>query len=161
MSGRLIDMLAARTGRERMLLAVLVLVALPVLIGGAVLWPLHTGRLQAEQARNDALALHQWVVARAAEAPAVAATDAPAPIGSTGVEQTLIAAGLRQDVTDLGVRDGGEIELRFDAVTFVTLANWISAQAPVWGYDLSRFRIAAHETPGKVSATLVLSPPAS
>ncbi|WP_299693812.1 type II secretion system protein GspM [uncultured Tateyamaria sp.] len=157
----LVDMLAARTGRERMLLAALVVLGLPALIYVAVLEPAWSARADALRARDEALALNAWVAARAAEAPALTpqvVRTAPAPIGSTGIEETLIAAQLRGDVSDLGLRENGVIELRFDSVTFTRLANWLSEEAPHWGYALGTFRILATDAPGKVSATLVLTP---
>jgi general secretion pathway protein M len=85
-------------------------------------------------------------------------TQQNTPIGSSGIEQSLIDAGLRADVADLGVRDSGVIELRFDLVTFTTLANWLSASKPNWGYTISTFRIEATDVSGKVSASLTLTP---
>lgn len=157
----LIDMLAARTGRERTLLAALVVLGLPALIYVAVLEPAWSARADALRARDEALALNAWVAARAAEAPAPVAgavQGTQSPIGSTGIEEALIAANLRGDVSDLGLRDDGVIELRFDSVTFTRLADWLSDQSPQWGYGLSTFRIVATDAPGKVSATLVLTP---
>jgi len=150
----LVDLLAARTARERVLLSVLVLIALPLLAYFLVLAPVQTARDTALQARDDALALNAWVAARVADMPAISApqTKPTEPIGATGIEQTLISAQLRPSVTQLVEQDNGTVELRFDAVTFVQIASWVSAQSRDGGYELDRFDMRALETTGKVSA---------
>ena len=52
----ILDLLAARSARERVLLALMVIVGLPVLIWIAVLEPAATSRANAKQARDDAKA---------------------------------------------------------------------------------------------------------
>ena len=95
-----------------------------------------------------------------ASAPAPAAGAAPSrPIGSSGIEASLIEAGLRPFLSGLNVRPGGRVELQFDEVTFVMLANWLSAMAPGWGYEIADFRFEALETPAKITARLTLVPP--
>ncbi|WP_415918926.1 type II secretion system protein GspM [Tateyamaria sp. SN6-1] len=157
---RFIDLLAARTARERLLLALLVFVGLPALTFVAVIEPVASARAAAAAARDDAVALNAWVVARAQEVPARTSTPAQdvAPIGSTGIETSLRAAGLRPAVTDLTENNAGVISLRFDSVTFTTLAAWVSGQSGGWGYRLSQFRISATDAPGKVAAALTLEP---
>ena len=91
------------------------------------------------------------------QAPEAVQTD---PIGSSAIEESLIAANLRPFVSELGVGDGGVIELRFDLVKFTALADWISANDRTWGYDITSFRFEATDTSGKVSASLALTPQA-
>ena len=52
----------------------------------------------------------------------------------------------------------GNVELRFDSVDFVRLANWLSATHPAWGYRIVSFRFEAGEVSGRVAARLILSP---
>ncbi|MBD3664942.1 type II secretion system protein GspM [Sulfitobacter aestuariivivens] len=161
MSARLIDFLLSRTARERVLLGALMLICLPLLLAFAVVIPLQEARAQAQSEHQEARALGIWVSERVAELNTFG--DAPdvvrsAPIGSSGLEQSLIDAGLRDQISDLGVGDAGVIELRFDLVRFVTLANWISANKPTWGYDITSFRFEATNASGRVSATLSLAP---
>jgi type II secretory pathway component PulM len=161
MSARLIDFLLSRTARERFLLGALVAICLPLLVVFAVVIPLQEARRTATAEQTEARALAIWVNERVAELGTFA--DAPqlvarAPIGSSGLEQSLIDAGLRDQISDLGVGDAGVIELRFDRVRFITLVNWISANKPTWGYDISSFRFEATEESGKVSAILALTP---
>lgn len=161
MNRRLIDFLLQRSGRERMLLAVLLAVGLPLLVIFAVLLPLKDRRDAALAANAEAVALNIWVQDRAVEFDQFAAApDAAAaePIGSSAIEESLIAASLRPFVSELGVADGGVIELRFDLVKFTALADWISANSRSWGYDISSFRFEASEESGKVSARLALTP---
>lgn len=161
MSARLIDLLLRLSPRERGLLAVAVLVVLPLAVVLGVLLPLGESRASAQRQLAEAQALQVWVQDRVAEqaqyTAAPAATPA-APIGSSGIEQGLIAAKLRRSVTELGAQAGGVVELRFDEVDFIRLANWMSAAHPDWGYDIESFRFEAGEEPGKVSARLVLKP---
>lgn len=161
MTRRLIDFLLRRSARERVLLGGLVLIALPLLLVFVVLLPLQDAQANARAANRQATALNVWVQERVTELGTFA--DAPqaaaqAPIGSSAIEESLITARLRPFVSELGVRDGGTIELRFDLVTFTDLANWISANNRAWGYDISSFRFEATEVSGKVSATLALTP---
>lgn len=161
MTGRMIDFLLQRSGRERLLLAVLFAVGLPLLVIFAVLLPLKDGRENALAANAEAVALNIWVQDRAAELGQIVEgpeETAAAPIGSSAIEESLIAAGLRPFVSELAVADRGVIELRFDQVKFTALADWMSANSRSWGYDISSFRFEALEESGKVSARLALTP---
>lgn len=153
--------LAGRTGRERVLFAMLVLVMLPLGLGLGLLMPLHEARSAARAAQAEAQAVQAWVAARVVEKPATGpATETlrPPPMGSARVEQSLIEAGLRSDVSQLGEGEGGVVTLLFDEVTFTTLANWISAEEPRWGYGLGSFAFEATDRSGKVRASLTLTP---
>ncbi|MEL7091487.1 MAG: type II secretion system protein GspM [Pseudomonadota bacterium] len=158
----LIDLLAARSTRERVLLAVMLLVALPAAVYVTVLEPVASARQEALIARDEALALNGWVAERAAEVPAQSPVTPPraAPVGATGIEAALRTAGLRPAVTTLTEDNDGQISIRFDSVTFTQLATWLSGQSERWGYALSAFRIEATDAPGKVSASLTLQPEA-
>jgi len=161
MMRRLIDFLLARSARERRLLAGLVLVALPLAVVFGLLLPVQAQLESLRRAEAEAEVLYLWVAARASEAAElgpVERLEARPPIGSSGLEQGLIAAGLRGAVTDLGTRDNGIVELRFAEVDFTALANWISSARPEWGYDISNFRFEAGAQSGVVSATLSLTP---
>lgn len=162
MNGRLIDFLLQRSGRERILLAALFAIGLPLAVVFAVLLPLKDRKDAALAANAEAVALNIWVQDRAAEltqfAESPQAAAAAEPIGSSAIEESLIAASLRPFVSELGVADGGVIELRFDLVKFTALADWISANSRTWGYDISSFRFEATQESGKVSARLALTP---
>lgn len=163
MSDRFFDWLAWRSGRERVLMALCVAVALPLLFVFAVLVPLYDSRTDALDARNEARDLDKWVRNRAASArdlALVAAPERPDPIGSTGIEASLERAGLLAQVSDLSVGEGGVIALQFDEVVFTTLADWLSRESDNWGYELGSFRIDAQDAPGRVSARFVLRPAA-
>ena len=163
MTERLMDFLLQRDPRERALLALLVFLVIPLAILLGVLLPLREERAAAERALLDAAELQTWVSARADEMSRLAAPAAGAarsrPIGSSGIEASLIEAGLRPFLSGLNVRPGGRVELQFDEVTFVMLANWLSAMAPGWGYEIADFRFEALETPAKITARLTLVPP--
>lgn len=161
MTDWLVDRLLRLAPRERRLLGLLVIVVLPlgVVLGG--LLPLRDARDSALDARTDALALNIWVQERAAEAQTLASlprTGTFVPIGTSGIEQALIDAGLRAAVTELSSDGDGVVSLRFDDVGFARLADWLSEADPVWGYDIALFRMEAAERSGNVTAALTLMP---
>lgn len=163
---RMTDMLLRRSPRERRLLG---LMALVVLVVGLWLWliaPLLEARSAVTRQGAETQALQLWVAARAAEQQQLgqAQTHPPTPpIGISALEQSLVAAQLRQQVSRLsGQGDGGQgdggLELGFEAVTFTALASWLSQMDPVWGYDIARLRLQRHADPGLVAAELTLVP---
>ena len=161
MSRRLIDVLLRLSRRERWLLGIVVFALLPVavILGGLV--PLQERRAAAEQAQAEARALQDWVGARVGEKQALARnmTAAPGePIGSSGLEQGLIAARLRNAISALEATGAGGIELRFDEVDFLRVAHWLTSSHPGWGYQITGLRIEALETPGMVATWLSLTP---
>ena len=161
MTARLINLLLSLSPRERGLLGLAVFVVLPLAVVFGLLLPLRDGHRAAVSAQSDALALQDWVLERIAEKSQLAQTPMQAvgdPIGSAGIEQSLIAVQLRRDVSALGAQADGAIELRFDKVNFLPLANWLSASHPGWGYAIDSFRFEAPDQPGKVAAALLLTP---
>ena len=147
MSARLIDALLRRSPRERLLLALLVGVGIPLLVIVGLMLPLAERRAAAAVAYEDAVAERVWMADRVAEVmalgqPVAANETGPRPaIGISGLEQSLIDAGLRDAVTSLANGTDGSIELGFDVVVFTLLMDWMSAQAPIWGYDLAALRL--------------------
>lgn len=161
MSARLIDLLVRLAPRERVLLGLLCLVILPGALWITVLEPLATRRAQAQTTLGETRALQGWVQSRSAEMGALAQADNAgprAPLGLSGLEQSLISGGLRTAVTGLANGTDGGIDLRFDLVEFAALMAWLDAQDPGWGYDIASFRIGQTEEPGIVSAQVQLRP---
>ncbi|MDJ0820529.1 MAG: type II secretion system protein GspM [Paracoccaceae bacterium] len=161
MSARLIDLLARLAPRERGLIGLLVFAILPAALWFGALVPLQERRDAAEASLTEARALQSWVTSRAAEMATLAATDNTgprAPIGLSALEQSLIEADLRSALAGLANRSGGGIELRFDVVDFAQLMEWLSAQDPAWGYDITSLRLDSGEEPGLVAAELLLAP---
>lgn len=163
MTGRLVDALLALSPRERLGLAAMALGAVPLGLVLGVLLPLQERADAALAARMEAVALRVWVGERAAEAaalaPVAAPRDAPAPIGTGGLEESLIAAGLRGAVAELSADGAGIVSLRFDDVAFDRLADWLTGAEASWGYDIAAFRLEATDRPNRVAATLRLAPP--
>lgn len=153
------------TGRERGLLLLLVAVILPVALWFIVAEPLIEGRERAKGRLADARDLHAWVLVRDAEWSA-RSSDAPvarapaAPVGLSGLEAALTAAGLRQSVAALeNARDGG-IVLKLDDVPFVELGAFMERAETELGYDLDNIRLTRGESAGSVAADLALKPEA-
>lgn len=161
----LIDWLMARAPRERLLLAVSVLLALPLALGFGWLLPLHEARQEAEAALEEARALNLWVRERQGEIMVLAAVapDGPdgrgGPVGASALEQSLRTARLRDWLSALETGGEGGIELSFDTVEFAPLMAWIETQETAgWGYRIDALRLERTERPAMVSARLVLAP---
>lgn len=160
---RLAYTLAQLSPRERGLLLALCLVGLPVALYFFAVLPVVDARAAAARSAAEAEAMRGWVAEQVAalppeglEAPADTA-GTPNPIGLSGIEQSLMNAGLRDRVTQLANAQGGGVELEFDAVEFDRLVGWLHDTAPGWGYDVAGFRIARDE-PGLVIAGFTLDP---
>ncbi|MFT5796432.1 MAG: general secretion pathway protein M [Candidatus Azotimanducaceae bacterium] len=162
MSTRLITWLLSRPARERVMLAVLIAIVLPIAIVVGVALPLRDAHSVAQHRLKEMEELQHWVVERVIEKSEIpqasAMVNVAEPIGSSGLEKSLIDANLRTFVTTLSMRDDGIIDLAFDAVTFTTLSNWLSATKNNWGYDVTSFRFEAGAASGKIKANMTLTP---
>ena len=162
MTDRLIDALGRLSGRERWLLVLLIAVVVPLALWGLWLMPLAERRSAAEAQLAEARALQSWVATRAAEKALIQTAARPEkhpPIGASGLEQSLISANLREDLSSLSDLGDGRLELHFDDVAFDALILWLSATEPRWGYAFSSFRFdALAEAPGRVAVSLQLRP---
>lgn len=166
MMDRFTDLLLGLSARERGLLALLGLIALPLGVVYGLGLPL-TERRDAMRAQvAEARATELWV-AEQAVAFATLSRDAArnrqidravVAIGISGIEASLRDAGLREAASELANAADGGITLRFDAVRFTRLAEWLSAQHDVWGYDLVGFTIERGSRADVVAADLRLEP---
>lgn len=156
-----IDLLLRLSPRERHLLGLLGLVLIPALLWLWLISPLLQNRTAITRQITEARALQLWVADRAADQLQLGQPQGsqPAPpIGISGLEQSLVAVQLRQQVTRLGGQGDGGIELGFETVVFADLASWLSQMDPDWGYDLASVRLHRLEVPGLVAADLLLVP---
>ncbi len=160
---RLIYGLAQLSGRERLLVAVLAGVVLPLGVLFGVVLPMMQQRDTARVQAFEAQAMLAWVSDQVETLPpdAIGASSAqaavPEPIGISGIEQSLVREDLRSQVTQLSNRSGGGgVELEFDAVPFDRLTGWLQRTVPDWGYRIAEFRIENSEDPGLVSAFFAL-----
>lgn len=150
--------------RERGLLAFLAVVVVPLAIAYGLVLPVLNARQEARQALDTAQTLRRWVAAQADQnaallaAPAPVAAPAGPPIGVSGIEESLIDAGLRDDVSRLANEADGGVSLGFEAVRFSALADWLVGVEPGWGYNLSAFTFTRADTPDTVSADFTLDP---
>lgn len=167
MMAALADWLAGCSPRERRLLALMVAVALPLGVALGIVVPLAEGRAAARQELAEARALRDWVESQhrqhaAAQRRQPQATAAGqgggAPVGVSGIERSLRAAGLDAAMTRLTEAGDGTVSLGFEAVSFTDLAEWLDAESPYWGYELVAFSIARGTVPGEVAADLALEP---
>ncbi|APX14295.1 hypothetical protein BWR18_20830 (plasmid) [Tateyamaria omphalii] len=142
-------------------MGILVAAILPLGLVLGLLLPMHTAKTAALDARTDAIAMNIWVQARLQELNEIAPSSAVSPqvpIGTGGIEKTLIEAGLRSDVSELSQDGSGTVSLRFDAVRFTRLMRWLSRTNAGWGYDIAQFRFDSGAEPGDVRATITLAP---
>jgi general secretion pathway protein M len=162
MTEGLIDRLLQLTRRERFLLGLLAVIVLPALVWLLGLAPLNERRAVAERAWQDSQSQALWVLDQAGEQAQLNAAPGAAgvamPIGISGLEQSLVVAGLRQNVRELGGEGNGRIALRFDAVVFTELMAWLSKNDLTWGYDITGLRLQRGEEVGMVAAELTLQP---
>lgn len=158
----LMDWLSARTGRERILLGVLVGVLVPLGLVFGLLLPLAEQREAAERALANEEKLNVWVAARAAEAAKLApaepeaAKDIPEPIGISALEQGLKKARLWPYVKRLEAQAQGGIALDFEEVVFTELMNWLERSHPRWGYEFDSFRMEPRAQSAMVKVSMVL-----
>ncbi len=161
MSNRLIDLLLDLSPRERWLLLLLFGAVLLVGLVFGMFLPLQEAKREQVSRRAEAVSLNLWVQERVRENALIAKvseTDEGEPIGTSGVEKTLIVAGLRDAITELSGGTDGTIDLRFNSVRFVRFMDWLSQAAPVWRYEIAQFRFEASPEPGNIMATLTLRP---
>lgn len=164
MTQRLLDFLNGREPRERLLLAALALVVVPLALAFGVLQPLAQQRADSLHQAEEIRALQAWVQQRVAEKEQLVQNPTAsigAPIGTSGVEDSLRRANLRAAVSELSTGSEGQIALRFEQVDFVKVASWLGGAHPHWGYEITQMKIEARDPQapdGKVSATLALAP---
>ena len=164
MSARIIDYLVGLSRRERWLLAGLLGVALPLAAVFGLILPLSEARNAARAQGDEARLMQEWVAQRAGEYLAQGAllgadgADQGPPLGISGIELSLVEAGLRQDVTELANSENGGVNVRFDAVAFTGLTGWLRLNQGSWGYDLEAFRFVRGARDDLVEAELKLVP---
>ncbi|WP_300548194.1 type II secretion system protein GspM [Roseovarius sp.] len=161
---RMIGGLLGLSGRERLLLAMLALVVLPLGMIYGVALPLGDARAAARRDVAEARATELWVADQAlifasetaAMRNAGEGAKAGPPIGISGIEASLVEAGLRQQASELANAADGGITMRFDAVRFTKLAEWLGTQEKSWGYTLAGFTFERGEREDVVAAELRL-----
>lgn len=156
------DSLSALSRRERGLVGLLVAGALPLAVVFLVLLPLVEARQAASQRLAEARELHLWVSTQArlyppVEDPAGEAGPRPAA-GMSGLEQSLVDAGLRAAVSSLSNQGADRVALRFDRVAFGRFMPWFAGLADTAGYTPESFSIESLGAPGYVAVALVLEP---
>jgi len=152
--------LASRSPRERWLLALMVFIVIPVGFAGLVVFPLLDQRASARGALDEALATRDWYQARQSEIAGLQApADVPnavavAPIGLGGIEDSLIAADLRDQVGLLANAQGDAVTLSLQEVPFEALMAWVDQINVTGGYRLAALQITRSEVAGFVDAQL-------
>lgn len=154
------EILVTLSPRERRLVGALLALALPFGAVMLLLAPQLEERRAAERDLAAARDLHRWVQDQARAYPPLPQVEAPRTeaVGLAGLEQSLVIAGLRAQVTGLSGRSGGGIDLRFDTVPFEEVMRWTATLETQLGYRLASFAVQALDTPGQVAASLILEP---
>jgi len=161
--GGLIYALAQLSERERILLLLLSVIVIPLAVVFLALQPLMQARDEAKAAAVEAQALLVWVSGQVEALPAEIGQDKRediqgiAPIGISGIEDSLVDMGLRSNVSQLANRAAGGVDLTLDEAPFDQVAAWLDGVSPIWGYRLAAFRFEAL-TPGLVNAAFELVP---
>jgi type II secretory pathway component PulM len=161
---RLAGLMLERSRRERLALLALLVIGLPLFLLQSVALPMLERQSAARAALAEARMTELWVAeqalahARLARDAGTSRARATTAIGISGIEAGLRAAGLREVVSELANTADGGITLRFDAVRFTALAEWLSGQSGVWGYDLAGFAFERGAREDVVAADLRLVP---
>ncbi len=162
--GGLVYALAQLSERERLLLLLLGVVVVPVAVVFLAVLPMLEARDEARADAREAAALLAWVSDQVRALPAEGAAPGTAfgaeaePIGISGIEESLVRIDLRPHVSQLANRSAGGVEVALDEAPFDRLGDWLTAMAPVWGYEIASFRIEAASA-GLVNATFDLAVP--
>ena len=166
MSAKLMQFLAGLSRRERLMLALLVGLALPIAVVQGLALPLLARQEAARAAVAEAEALRLWLGARQAELALLPAPDAPAPegqgrtpVGLSALEAGLGEAGLRDALVMLARPTGTDITLRFEQVAFGALMPWLEMSEHGTGYGLASLRLMRSDgDAGLVDAEVRLEP---
>ncbi|MGV6848429.1 MAG: type II secretion system protein GspM [Marinibacterium sp.] len=164
MMAKLASTLSRLSSRERLLLILLGLVAVPVALVFAVALPLIEHRDRARAALTDSRALLTWVAARDSQWQAQTAnraTSAAAPLAAASLadlEAALLEAGLSRSVDTLENGHGDAVSIVLGSAQFVAVGAFLEQTETALGYDIARLRITAADTPGQVDVVLDLEP---
>ena len=152
-------LLAARSPRERALLALLAVIALQLAFL-VLAPPLRDAGRAARADLVAAQAARDWYLARQDEIAALPAPGAsvppPAPVGLGGLEAGLIDAGLRDAVQSLAPSPGGGVTVGLGAVPFAVVMDWLAGVGEV-GYRIAALRLD-QAGDGDVTAEIRLEP---
>jgi len=160
------DMLIQRSRRERWLLGVMVLVAVPFLYVYGVVLPLNERHMRAQAALEEAAALERWLHVRRAELQSLPpppedapGTDAARPVPGLGeIETRLEEAGLQAAASQIATADEGGVELRMEDAAFTGLMAWLDALEAETGYQVARMTLQRGSRSGLVEADILLRP---
>ena len=161
MKGGLAYGLAQLSGRERMLVAALFLIVVPVAAVFLGIMPLMEARDKAQNKTRENQILLDWVSDQVRQMPVGAGTEEKAQdlgsnaIGLSGVEQSLVDAGLRDQVSQLSDKGDGGIDLVLENAPFELVGQWVDNVAPIWGYEIAAFQFDLVE-PGLIRASFEL-----
>ncbi|KPQ07443.1 MAG: general secretion pathway protein M [Rhodobacteraceae bacterium HLUCCA12] len=165
MIARLTRFVANLTRRERILLALLVLGAVPAGLVQGIALPLLARNHAADTAVAEAEALRAWLQERQRELAtlppdpgAAQSTDARDPAGLSALEDSLAEADLRDTMVSMTNPRGAQVSMQFDAADFVALMPWLDRVEARMGYHVALLRITGADAPGTVTAEITLEP---
>jgi len=160
-TGRITYALAQLSERERWLLLILGVIVTPVALAFLLVMPLLEARNTARGQAAEAQVLLNWVSDQVRALPAEGAVITTKfggngdPIGISEIEDSLVRANLRDNVSGLSNRTEGGVDLTLEGAVFADLGTWLVAMTPLWGYQIAAFRIET-VTPGIVNASFEL-----
>jgi general secretion pathway protein M len=150
--------------RERFLLIFFVALVLPAALVWGASFPLMERRDAARAASATAYINRDWLSQMQTERESLLVQmkglpDASVePKGLSGLEASLVQAGLRDAVTSLGTPADDTVSLRFREVPFIELMAWLQNMEGRTGYRLLHLQLAQVADPGKVAAEVNLAP---
>ena len=147
--------------RERFLVIALIAGAVPIALWALVAVPLQESRDRAFGEVAGAQADYVWAAEKVQQFTVLADRNVPEvlePAGIAGLEEALIADGLRSAVTALETTRNGGLRLRINDISFDVFGRFLEAAVNRLGYQIATLRITPLQRPGQIEASLDLVP---
>lgn len=157
--GRLDELLAQLSPRERLGLLVAAVLVLTSAVHMTVIEPLLARQSELTAALEQRRELHMWLTARSKEAQAYRSA-APAPAATRSatigeVEESIAASALGQALTRLEPTDDG-LDIEFKQADLAMVLRWIEAAEARLGYAPAEIDIRRTDTPGAADVMMNL-----
>ncbi|MFN2308948.1 MAG: type II secretion system protein GspM [Gammaproteobacteria bacterium] len=147
--------------RERLILGVSTLLAVPLLVWALLWWPLAGAVERVEQEVAEQREQLRWMQAAAAEVSQLRGSGAQAAgLGGRSllavVDQSARAAGLGAGLKRVEPESADAVRVRLEGVSFDAVVTWLDVLSRQFGVLASLVSIEREATPGQVTVRLTL-----
>ena len=145
------------TPRERAIVVLALLVAIGLGLHALVIEPYQQRMADLEEAIEQQRADYDWMRSAVAGMPTGEIAEDVVQIDGTlanFINQAVNRQGLSQQLSQMSPIGNDEIRMRYNAVDFNRLVNFI-AQVNASGLEIKDLRITAADTPGSVDSSLI------